>query len=244
MISTQPGSTPLTSFKILSLDEVDDTAAAAAGRPVRSVDGTSITAFMVHECEGSSRIGSRPRRYLFSGHSNGSIQMWDLTTAMEIAGKVDIRALGFILPRCAAASPQAPPPLPLAKPSRDPIHSPAHPMHGPAHPLHGPAHPHSPPPPRHQDREAVRRGSFVERCQELAKGSEAGLEGGRRSLAVCSELEARFGLVARPPPSPCRPAPALRRERIHRCPRRRCPLRPSLHRSVGPRPPPLQAPPL
>lgn len=58
---------------------------------VRSVDGTSITAFMVHECEGSSRIGSRPRRYLFSGHSNGSIQMWDLTTAMEIAGKVDIR---------------------------------------------------------------------------------------------------------------------------------------------------------
>lgn len=58
---------------------------------VRSVDGTSITAFMVHECEGSSRIGSRPRRYLFSGHSNGSIQMWDLTTAMDIAGKVDIR---------------------------------------------------------------------------------------------------------------------------------------------------------
>ena len=58
---------------------------------VRSVDGTSITAFMVHECEGSSRIGSRPRRYLFSGHGNGSIQMWDLTTAMEIAGKVDIK---------------------------------------------------------------------------------------------------------------------------------------------------------
>ncbi len=58
---------------------------------VRSVDGTAITAFVVHECEGSSRIGSRPRRYLFSGHSNGSIQMWDLTTAMEIAGKVDIK---------------------------------------------------------------------------------------------------------------------------------------------------------
>lgn len=55
------------------------------------MDGTSITAFVVHECEGSSRIGSRPRRYLFSGHSNGSIQMWDLTTAMEIAGKVDIK---------------------------------------------------------------------------------------------------------------------------------------------------------
>lgn len=66
---------------------------------VRSVDGTSITAFMVHECEGSSRIGSRPRRYLFSGHSNGSIQMWDLTTAMDIAGKVDIRGEPHVLGR-------------------------------------------------------------------------------------------------------------------------------------------------
>ncbi|GLD65709.1 SH3KBP1-binding protein 1-like protein, partial [Lates japonicus] len=128
MISTQPGSTPLTSFKILSLDDVDGHGGCSAGTEigpygerddqqvfiqrvvpdtdklyvrlssngkrvceVRSVDGMSITAFMVHECEGSSRIGSRPRRYLFSGHSNGSIQMWDLTTAMEIAGKVDIR---------------------------------------------------------------------------------------------------------------------------------------------------------
>uniref|UniRef100_A0A4W5NRS4 SH3KBP1 binding protein 1 n=1 Tax=Hucho hucho TaxID=62062 RepID=A0A4W5NRS4_9TELE len=131
MISTQPGSTPLTSFKILSLEDIDGHGGCGAGTEigpygerddqqvfiqrvvpdtdklyvrlssngkrvceVRSVDGTSITSFMVHECEGSSRIGSRPRRYLFSGHANGSIQMWDLTTAMEIAGKVDIRALG------------------------------------------------------------------------------------------------------------------------------------------------------
>uniref|UniRef100_A0A3P8WDH9 SH3KBP1 binding protein 1 n=1 Tax=Cynoglossus semilaevis TaxID=244447 RepID=A0A3P8WDH9_CYNSE len=128
MISTQPGSTPLTSFKILSLEDIDGHGGCSAGTEigpygerddqqvfiqrvvpdtdklyvrlssngkrvceVRSVDGTSITSFMVHECEGSSRIGSRPRRYLFSGHSNGSIQMWDLTTAMEIAGKVDIK---------------------------------------------------------------------------------------------------------------------------------------------------------
>lgn len=131
MISTQPGSTPLSSFKILSLDDIDGHAGCSAGIEigpygerdeqqvfiqrvvpdtdklyvrlssngkrvceVRSVDGTSITAFMVHECEGSSRIGSRPRRFLFSGHGNGSIQMWDLTTAMEIAAKVDIKALG------------------------------------------------------------------------------------------------------------------------------------------------------
>lgn len=54
---------------------------------VQSVDGTTISCFMVRECEGSSRMGSRPRRYLFTGHGNGSIQMWDLTTAMDIANK-------------------------------------------------------------------------------------------------------------------------------------------------------------
>ncbi|KAK5868194.1 hypothetical protein PBY51_009230 [Eleginops maclovinus] len=295
MISTQPGSTPLTSFKILSLDDVDGHGGCSAGTEigpygerddqqvfiqrvvpdtdklyvrlssngkrvceVRSVDGTSITAFMVHECEGSSRIGSRPRRYLFSGHGNGSIQMWDLTTAMEIAGKVDIRALGgpteeellelldqcdLALTRtpdstprastcslfsqigdvlrmerllssagghrgggasgssaslCGSLPRQAPPSVPLCKPApRDPA-----PM-GPQ-PLAIPAYNSSPRPPRHQEREwgSVRRGSFVERCQELAKGSEgvsgfgpaSGAEGSRRSLAVCTELEARFGL--------------------------------------------------
>lgn len=54
---------------------------------MRAVDAAAITAFTVHECEGSSRIGSRPRRYLFTGHANGSLQMWDLTTAMEMVGK-------------------------------------------------------------------------------------------------------------------------------------------------------------
>ncbi|XP_047450631.1 SH3KBP1-binding protein 1 [Mugil cephalus] len=309
MISTQPGSTPLTSFKILSLDEVDGHGGCSAGTEigpygerddqqvfiqrvvpdtdklyvrlssngkrvceVRSVDGTSITAFMVHECEGSSRIGSRPRRYLFSGHSNGSIQMWDLTTAMEIAGKVDIRALGgpteeellelldqcdLALTRTPDSTPrastcslysqdssgfrterllsaaaggrgaagasgssanlcgtlprQAPPPL--AKLGRDAgllaFPSPAH------------SRTPSPRPSRPPDREwgPVRRGSFVERCQELAKGSEAsGSEGVRRSLAVCSELEARFGLrtpttfsvspAARSSPSTPSPSPS------------------------------------
>ncbi|XP_074497070.1 SH3KBP1-binding protein 1 [Sebastes fasciatus] len=299
MISTQPGSTPLTSFKVLSLDDVDGHGGCSAGTEigpygerddqqvfiqrvvpdtdklyvrlssngkrvceVRSVDGTSITAFMVHECEGSSRIGSRPRRYLFSGHGNGSIQMWDLTTAMEIAGKVDIRALGgpteeellelldqcdlaltrtpdstprastcslhsqlsdvFRMERlhsaaggrgagasgssaslCGSLPRQAPPPVPLAKPSRDSTLSGPQPLAIPAY-----AHNSSPRPLRHADRDrewgSVRRGSFVERCQELAKGSEAaagsgfgvpaGSEGVRRSLAVCTELEARFGL--------------------------------------------------
>ncbi|XP_061828250.1 SH3KBP1-binding protein 1 [Nerophis lumbriciformis] len=284
MISTQPGSTPLTSFKVLSLDPDDAHAGCSAGTEigpygerddqqvfiqrvvpdtdklyvrlssngkrvceVRSVDGTSITAFVVHECEGSSRIGSRQRRYLFSGHGNGSIQMWDLTTAMEIAGKVDIRALGGpteeelleLLDQCDLALTRTPDSTPrastcslhsqlsdgvrperlhsagrgagalgssgslcgslprqasLARPARDPP-SFAFSAYGPQS-LSG----SSPRPHRHPDRDrewgSARRGSFVERCQELAKGSEvaaAGAEGMRRSLAVCSELEARFG---------------------------------------------------
>lgn len=56
---------------------------------IRSVDGTTITSFCVHECEGSSRMGSRPRRFILSGHCNGAIQMWDLTTALEISKKKD-----------------------------------------------------------------------------------------------------------------------------------------------------------
>uniref|UniRef100_A0A3Q3WDK2 BTB domain-containing protein n=1 Tax=Mola mola TaxID=94237 RepID=A0A3Q3WDK2_MOLML len=239
MISTQPGSTPLTSFKILSLDDVDGHGGCSAGTEigpygerddqqvfiqrvvpdtdklyvrlssngkrvceVRSVDGTSITAFMVHECEGSSRIGSRPRRYLFSGHANGSIQMWDLTTAMDIAGRGAGGALSASL--CGSLPRQAPPPVPPGKPFRDPGLS-AGPAPG-SQTLTIPAYAHtSSPRPRRPDRDgSVRRGSFVERCQELAKGSEAaagsgfgvlvGSEGVRRSLAVCSELEARFGL--------------------------------------------------
>ncbi|XP_075906225.1 BTB/POZ domain-containing protein KCTD3 isoform X2 [Nelusetta ayraudi] len=124
MISTQPGSTPLASFKILSLEETESHVSYCSGNDigpfgerddqqvfiqkvipitnklfvrlsstgkriceVQSVDCTTITCFMVRECEGSSRMGSRPRRYLFTGHGNGSIQMWDLTTAMDTANK-------------------------------------------------------------------------------------------------------------------------------------------------------------
>lgn len=124
MISTQPGSTPVASFKIVSLEEVEPYVSYAAGNDcgpfgeqddvqvfiqkvvpdtpelfvrlasngkrvcvIRSVDGTTITSFCVHECEGSSRMGSRPRRFIFTGHSNGAIQMWDLTTALDLAAK-------------------------------------------------------------------------------------------------------------------------------------------------------------
>ena len=42
---------------------------------IKSVDNSAITAFCVHECESSNRMGSRPRRYLFTGHSNGTLQV-------------------------------------------------------------------------------------------------------------------------------------------------------------------------
>ncbi|XP_051579346.1 BTB/POZ domain-containing protein KCTD3-like isoform X1 [Myxocyprinus asiaticus] len=126
MISTQPGSTPLASFKIISLEETESHSSYSSGNDigpfgerddqqvfiqkvipitnklfvrlsstgkriceVQAVDGTTITCFTVRECEGSSRMGSRPRRYLFTGHANGSIQMWDLSTAMDTVNKVD-----------------------------------------------------------------------------------------------------------------------------------------------------------
>lgn len=124
MISTQPGSTPVASFKIVSLDEVEPYISYTAGNDcgpygeqddeqvfvqkvvpetdqlfvrlasngkrvcvIKAVDNTTITSFCVHECEGSSRMGSRPRRFIFTGHSNGAIQMWDLTTALDLAIK-------------------------------------------------------------------------------------------------------------------------------------------------------------
>ncbi|GAB1291770.1 SH3KBP1-binding protein 1 [Apodemus speciosus] len=123
-ISTQPGSTPLASFKILALESADGLGGCSAGNDigpygerddqqvfiqkvvpnasqlfvrlsstgqrvcsVRSVDGSPTTAFTVLECEGSRRLGSRPRRYLLTGQANGSLAMWDLTTAMDGLGQ-------------------------------------------------------------------------------------------------------------------------------------------------------------
>uniref|UniRef100_A0A671RH71 BTB/POZ domain-containing protein KCTD3 n=1 Tax=Sinocyclocheilus anshuiensis TaxID=1608454 RepID=A0A671RH71_9TELE len=131
MISTQPGSTPLASFKIISLEETESHSSYSSGNDigpfgerddqqvfiqkvipitnklfvrlsstgkriceVQAVGGTTITCFTVRDCEGSSRMGSRPRRYLFTGHANGSIQMWDLTTAMDTVNKSDDKVGG------------------------------------------------------------------------------------------------------------------------------------------------------
>ncbi|XP_060534512.1 BTB/POZ domain-containing protein KCTD3 isoform X2 [Cylas formicarius] len=139
MLSTQPGSTPEASFKIVALEAAEAgvapvggvglglSPASAVGNDcgpfgeqddeqvfvqkvvpdadqlfvrlasngkrvcvIKAVDGSTVSAFCVHECEGSSRMGSRPRRFIFTGHSNGSIQMWDLTTALDLCYKTDI----------------------------------------------------------------------------------------------------------------------------------------------------------
>uniref|UniRef100_A0A0N5AP67 BTB domain-containing protein n=1 Tax=Syphacia muris TaxID=451379 RepID=A0A0N5AP67_9BILA len=119
MISTQPGSTSLASFKVLTLDSIEDSLDSDVMDPgpfgdqdgdqvfvqrivpdtnqvfvrlasngdrlctIRSVDNSAISAFLVHECEGSNRMGARSRRYLFTGTTNGTVQMWDLTTALD-----------------------------------------------------------------------------------------------------------------------------------------------------------------
>ncbi|XP_066585323.1 BTB/POZ domain-containing protein KCTD3 isoform X2 [Prorops nasuta] len=144
MISTQPGSTPEASFKIVALEAVEPWISYSTGNDfgpfgeqddeqvfvqkvvpetdqlfvrlasngkrvcvIQSVDGSIISSFYVHECEGSSRMGSRPRRFIFTGHSNGTIQMWDLTTALdhssqgkEISGGPTPEELWKLLDQC------------------------------------------------------------------------------------------------------------------------------------------------
>ena len=53
---------------------------------LKSVDGSIITSYCVHECEAVA-MGNRSRRYILTGHSNGHIQVWDLTTGFELLNK-------------------------------------------------------------------------------------------------------------------------------------------------------------
>lgn len=124
MISTQPGSRPEASFKVVSLDATESCYSYIAGNDfgpfgeqddeqiilqkvvpdceklyvrnasngdricvIKSVDASPISSFCVHEEGSTNRLGSRPRRFILTGHSNGQVQMWDLTTALEHASK-------------------------------------------------------------------------------------------------------------------------------------------------------------
>ncbi|XP_010379146.1 SH3KBP1-binding protein 1 isoform X2 [Rhinopithecus roxellana] len=209
MISTQPGSTPLASFKILALESADGHGGCSAGNDigpygerddqqvfiqkvvpsasqlfvrlsstgqrvcsVRSVDGSPTTAFTVLECEGSRRLGSRPRRYLLTGQANGSLAMWDLTTAMDglgqaPAGGLTEQELMEQLEHCELAPPAPSAPLRGSLPSPSPRISLTS-LHSATSNTSLSGHRGSPSPPQ---AEARRRGggSFVERCQELVR---------------------------------------------------------------------------
>ncbi|KAK4473071.1 hypothetical protein MN116_004262 [Schistosoma mekongi] len=52
---------------------------------IHSVDRSPVSSFTVHEHDGFNRVGAHPRRYIFTGHSNGTIQVWDLTTALNLS---------------------------------------------------------------------------------------------------------------------------------------------------------------
>ncbi|XP_045641031.1 SH3KBP1-binding protein 1 isoform X2 [Ursus americanus] len=206
MISTQPGSTPLASFKILALESADGHGGCSAGNDigpygerddqqvfvqkvvpsagqlfvrlsstgqrvcsVRSVDGSPTTAFTVLECEGSRRLGSRPRRYLLTGQANGSLAMWDLTTAMDglgqaPAGGLTEEELMEQLEQCELAPSSSRSSLPSPSP-RASLTS----LHLASSTTSLSSRRGSPSPPQ---AEARRRGggSFVERCQELVRG--------------------------------------------------------------------------
>ncbi|XP_053124602.1 SH3KBP1-binding protein 1 isoform X2 [Hemicordylus capensis] len=273
MISTQPGSTPLASFKILALESMDGLGGCSAGTDIGpfgerddqqvflqkvvpdasklyvrlsstgkrvcevcSVDGTPITAFTVQECEGSSRIGSRPRRYLFTGHSNGSLQMWDLTTAMETAGQVadagglseeellqqleqcdlalthslESSPAGSVTPTCASSTASS------SLQVQDPDGLPEKPAEDslPCR-LSGQNLPCSALPEPHVPRGELDRrragGSFVERCQELAQSEGRWASRSRELGARTRRGGHTAGSVAqRPPnPGPAAPEPAL-----------------------------------
>ena len=77
------------------------------------MDSSPISCFTIHECEGPSRLSTRPRRFIFTGHDNGlleikkkiflfyfiigSIQLFDLTTAIELCSNSDINSSFIII---------------------------------------------------------------------------------------------------------------------------------------------------
>ena len=42
---------------------------------ITSVDDSNISTYCVHECEAINRVGMRSRRFIFTGHVNGSVQV-------------------------------------------------------------------------------------------------------------------------------------------------------------------------
>lgn len=143
---------------------------------------------------------------------------------LHLGGRGASGVCGSSASLCGSLPRQPPPPVPPSKPIRDLglLGAPSFGLQTLAVPPY--THNAAPAPPsssacgRLDAEGCVRRGSFVERCQERARGSEAPPGGAasseslRRSLAVCTELEARFGLrtpaaFSTSPGSPAPPQP-------------------------------------
>lgn len=63
---------------------------------IRSVDDSKIMAYCVNECDGSSGMGSRPRRFIFTGHSNGCIQVYFLRNYWKKSSQINFVACPFV----------------------------------------------------------------------------------------------------------------------------------------------------
>eukprot|EP00045_Choanoeca_perplexa_P015642 m.199901 g.199901 ORF g.199901 m.199901 type:complete len:662 (-) comp17046_c0_seq4:1850-3835(-) len=57
---------------------------------IESVRQLAITTSYLHEGGMASRVGSRSRRFLCTGHEDGSVQMWDLTSALDNIAQYDM----------------------------------------------------------------------------------------------------------------------------------------------------------
>ena len=49
----------------------------------KSVTGAPLSTYASHDFEGSPRMGLKPRRLILSGHTDGSVQVWDVARALE-----------------------------------------------------------------------------------------------------------------------------------------------------------------
>merc|ERR1712227_1048948 len=49
----------------------------------KSVTGAQLSTYASHDFEGSPRMGLKPRRLILSGHTDGSVQVWDVARALE-----------------------------------------------------------------------------------------------------------------------------------------------------------------
>ncbi|KAL3317215.1 hypothetical protein Ciccas_004131 [Cichlidogyrus casuarinus] len=49
---------------------------------IKCLDDQPITAFCMQSLDGSNRVATRPQRFILTGHQNGTIQIWDLSTAL------------------------------------------------------------------------------------------------------------------------------------------------------------------